>query len=64
MMQSNHSSSIQANSKTHHNMCHESYAQSLRVIGRALETLRISAFAFKKDSDKFIVRDSAPSIQF
>jgi hypothetical protein len=43
MMQSNHSRSIQANSKTHHNMCHESYDQSLRVIGQALETPRISA---------------------
>jgi hypothetical protein len=50
MMQSNHSSSIQANSKTHHNICHESYDQSLRVIGQALETPRISAFAFKRDA--------------
>jgi hypothetical protein len=52
MMQSNHSSSIQVNSKSHYSMPHESYDQSLRVIGQALETLRISAFAFKKDADK------------
>lgn len=54
-------SSTQTNSKTHYNMPHESYAQSLRVIGQALETLRISAFALRKDADKFIVHDWEPS---
>jgi hypothetical protein len=35
----------------------ESYAQSLRVIGQALETLRINAFTLQKDGDKYVVRD-------
>jgi hypothetical protein len=61
MIQSNHSGSIQANSKTPYDMPHESYAQSLRVIGQALETLRINAFALEKDGDKYIVRDWEPS---
>ena len=61
MMQANHSSSTQANSKADYNMPHESYAESLRVIGQALETLRISAFALTKDDDKFIVRNWEPS---
>jgi hypothetical protein len=45
MVEPNHSSSTQANANTHYNMSHESYAQPLRVIGQALETLRINAFA-------------------
>ena len=39
----------------------ESYSQSLRVIGQALETLRINAFALEKKGDKYIVRDWEPS---
>lgn len=39
----------------------DSYAQSLRVIGQALETLRINAFTLEKDGDKYIVRDWEPS---
>jgi hypothetical protein len=39
----------------------ESYAQSLRVIGQALETLRINAFALEKDGYNYIVRDWEPS---
>ncbi len=39
----------------------ESYTQSLRVIGQALETLRINAFALEKKADKYIVRDWEPS---
>jgi hypothetical protein len=35
----------------------ESYAQSLRVIGQALETLGINAFTLEKDGDKYVVRD-------
>ena len=35
----------------------ESYAQSLRAIGQALETLRINAFTLEKNADKYIVRD-------
>lgn len=35
----------------------ESYAVSLRVIGQALETLRIDAFTLEKDGDKYVVRD-------
>ena len=35
----------------------ESFAQSLRVIGQALETLRINAFTLQKDGDKYVVRD-------
>ena len=61
MIQSNHSGSIQANSNTHYDMPHDSYAQSLRVIGQALETLRINAFALEKDGDNYIVRDWEPS---
>jgi hypothetical protein len=61
MIQSNHSGSIQGNSKTQYDMPHESYAQSLRGIGQALETLRINAFALEKDGDNYIVRDWEPS---
>jgi hypothetical protein len=39
----------------------ESYSQSLRAIGQALETLRINAFALEKNGDKYIVRDWEPS---
>ena len=39
----------------------KSYAQSLRVIGQALETLRINAFALEKKGDKYIVHDWEPS---
>ena len=39
----------------------ESYAQSLRVIGQALETLRINVFALEKREEKYIVRDWEPS---
>jgi hypothetical protein len=35
----------------------ESYAQSLRVIGQALETLRINAFTLETDGNKYVVRD-------
>ena len=35
----------------------ESYAQSLRVIGQALETLRINAFILETDGNKYVVRD-------
>ena len=42
-------------------MRQEAYAQSLRVIGQALENLRISAFVLEKQSDKYIVRDWEPS---
>jgi hypothetical protein len=34
---------------------------SLRVIGQALETLRINAFTLEKNADKYIVRDWEPS---
>jgi hypothetical protein len=62
MIESNHSSSIQANSKTHYNMPDESYAQSLRAIGQALDTLRINAFTLEKEGDKYIVRGWEPSV--
>ena len=39
----------------------EAYAQSLRVIGQALEKLRIHAFVLEKQTDKFVVRDWEPS---
>ena len=42
-------------------MRQEAYAQSLRVIGQALEKLRISAFVLEKQSDTYIVRDWEPS---
>lgn len=35
----------------------ESYAQSLRVIGQALETLRINTFTLETDGNKYVVRD-------
>jgi hypothetical protein len=38
-----------------------SYAQSFRVIGQALEKLRIDAFVLEKQSDKLVVRDWEPS---
>jgi hypothetical protein len=57
MIESNHSSSTQTHSNTYYNMPHESYAQSLRVVGQALETLRINAFALENAGDKYIVRD-------
>ena len=60
MMQSNDSSSTEA-TKTNYDVAYKPYAQSLRVIGQALETLRISTFALTKDADKFIVRDWEPS---
>jgi hypothetical protein len=41
-------------------MSQEAYAQSLRVIGQALENLRISAFVLEKQSDKYIVREWEP----
>ena len=53
-MMDTESSSTQAKSKTCYDL-YESYASSLRVIGQALESLRITAFALKKDGDKFIV---------
>ena len=37
------------------------YAQSLRVIGQALEKLRISAFVLEKETDRYIVREWEPS---
>ena len=43
-------------------MLSQPYAQSLRVIGQALETLQINAFALKTASDKFIVQDWELSI--
>jgi hypothetical protein len=39
----------------------ESYSQALRVIGQALETLRIDTFALEKKGDRYIVRDWEPS---
>ena len=38
-------------------MEHSSYAQALRVIGQALETLRINAFTLQKDDDNYVVRN-------
>jgi hypothetical protein len=61
MIESNHSSLTRAISNAHYNMPHESYAQSLRVIGQALETLRINVFALEKTGEKYIVRDWEPS---
>lgn len=34
-----------------------SYAQSLRVIGQALEVLRISSFTLQKSGEKYVIRD-------
>ena len=42
-------------------MRQEIFAQSLRVIGHALENLRINAFLLEKHTDKYIVRDWEPS---
>lgn len=39
----------------------KSYTQSLRVIGQALEILRISTFALEKKGDKYVVIDWEPS---
>ncbi|HEX2929373.1 MAG TPA: hypothetical protein VHV54_06650 [Candidatus Binatia bacterium] len=39
----------------------KSYAQSLRVIGQALEVLRIFAFTLDKRGEKYIVRNWEPS---
>ena len=39
----------------------ENFPQSLRVIGQALETLRIKAFSLKKYRDKYSVFDWEPS---
>jgi hypothetical protein len=39
----------------------ESYAHCLRVIGQALETLRINAFTLEKEGGAFVVRDWEPS---
>jgi len=60
MMQSNDGSSTEA-TKTNYDVAYKPYAQSLRVIGQALKTLGINAFALTKDADKFIVRDWEPS---
>jgi hypothetical protein len=38
-----------------------SYSQSLRVIGQALEVLRIDTFTLEKSGDKYIIRDWEPS---
>lgn len=38
-----------------------SYAKSLRVIGQALEVLRINAFALEKRGEKYIVHNWEPS---
>jgi hypothetical protein len=42
-------------------MSQKSHAQSLRVIGHALENLRITVFVLEKQSDNYIVRDWEPS---
>ena len=39
----------------------KSYAQSLRVIGQALEVLRVNAFALEKRGEKYIVHNWEPS---
>ena len=39
----------------------KSYAQSLRVIGQALEVIRINAFALEKRGEKYIVHNWEPS---
>jgi len=39
----------------------KSYSQSLRVIGQALEVLRINAFALEKRDEKYIVHNWEPS---
>jgi hypothetical protein len=39
----------------------KSYAQSLRIIGQALEILRINAFALEKKGEKYIVHNWEPS---
>lgn len=44
-----------------YNMRQETYAQSLRVIGQALEKLRINAFVVERQTDKYVVRDWEPS---
>jgi len=46
---------------TSYHVLYESYAASLRVIGQALESLRITSFVLAKDGDKFIVRNWEPS---
>ena len=38
-----------------------SYSQSLRVIGQALEVLRINTFTLEKTGGKYIVRNWEPS---
>jgi hypothetical protein len=38
-----------------------SYSQSLRVIGQALEVLRINTFTLEKSGEKYIVRNWEPS---
>lgn len=57
MIESSDSSPTQTILNTRYNMPHESYAQSLRVIGQALDTLRINAFALEKNGDQYIVRE-------
>jgi hypothetical protein len=42
-------------------MRQEAYTQSLRVIGQALEKLRIHAFLLQKQTEKYVVRDWEPS---
>ncbi|MGE5215475.1 MAG: hypothetical protein ACM3SP_00570 [Chloroflexota bacterium] len=61
MIASIHGHSSHRNSNTPYNMLHESYARSLRVIGQALEALRINAFTLEKNGDKYIVREWEPS---
>src|ERR687897_2816027 len=38
-----------------------SYSQSLRIIGQALEVLRINTFTVEKRGEKYIVRNWEPS---
>jgi hypothetical protein len=60
-MMHSESSSTDENSTTSYNKAYESYARSLRVIGQALESLRITSFALEKDGGKFIVQNWEPS---
>ena len=55
------SRSTDGRSATCSNVLYESYARSLRVIGQALDSLRITSFALMKDADKFIIRNWEPS---
>ena len=60
-MMHSESGSREENSTTCYTTPYESYARSLRVIGQALESLRITSFALEKNGDKFIVRNWEPS---